>query len=229
MTRFRLENVQPLHGFAASNALPGQSVWVLTKSRLTSDDADFYKFSDQFAAIYLAPKGISVDSVIYLLVLHHLDDSAEVYLNESLPIHLQLRIKRDVQAGQPVKFSDIGDIRALRFEGIELLPTDKVVFCLRVGWRFGLFFDVGPRERHPDWGDDIVVDTLDIETMQLEAGDLYRKLVFYHLYKTVEQKEIFERLLGAGWFPFVELLSSGYGERAKPTQVTSTLRDGWLR
>ena len=37
------------------------------------------------------------------------------------------------------------DIRKLKFDGIEIKKTDKIICCFKVGWKFGLFFDFSTR------------------------------------------------------------------------------------
>jgi hypothetical protein len=45
--------------------------------------------------------------------------------------------------GEVVSQEDIADIRRKKFPNIALAPTDKVIYCFKTGWRFGLIFDLG--------------------------------------------------------------------------------------
>lgn len=207
----RLDKVQDFVGFVLEAGVKGSMVKILFRDALTSDDPRFYIYADAIANNFLNPASIPIDGVHHLLVIIHNDLSADVYAN-NLPLSIMMRSKRDVAKGEHVFKSDIADIQELSFPGIDILESDKVIFCFKVGWRFGLYFDVGPRE----WSKADLIEaeenTLDIRQMQLGIGNLYRRLLFYDLYKSLEAKEPFGRLLEDGWFPFIEIMGAEYGK-----------------
>ena len=49
-----LKNVHQVDGFAASNALPGEYLWVHFRGSVTSDDPLFHKYMDQIGPSYLS-------------------------------------------------------------------------------------------------------------------------------------------------------------------------------
>jgi hypothetical protein len=74
--------------------------------------------------------------------------------------------------------------------------TDRVVYCFKVDWKFGLFFDFRGH--------------LDINNMELDLGKLHRYLSFQHIYKTLEAEDKFEEIVHDGWFPFIEIIGMEY-------------------
>ncbi len=106
--------------------------------------------------------------------------------------------KRDLKAGEAVLKDDIADIRGVRFRDIEIKDTDKLICCLKVGWKFALFFDFHPEAR------------LNISEMTRLLGNLYRYLTFQEVYKVLETESSFQEMMKEGWFPFIEIIASDY-------------------
>jgi hypothetical protein len=98
---------------------------------------------------------------------------------------------------------------------LSLKDTDKVIYVFKVGWRFGLFFDLNPRTQAPGSAASIPVEKFDLERMELDLGALRRYLSFYHVYKTLESTATFKELKRDGWFPFVEMLDNDYQKLAQ--------------
>ncbi len=162
-----------------------------------SDTPLFYTYIDQISGIFL--RSVLVGQVFQFLVLIHENLSADLYLNE-FPVKVLMMPKRALQRGEIVTTRDIADIRKLSVEGINFKDTDKVIYCFKVGWKFGLFFDLH-REQ-----------PLNIVAMEAELGALYRYLSFQYVYDILESQPQFELLLRDGWFPFIEILSSEFKE-----------------
>jgi hypothetical protein len=209
LRRIHLDDVKDFVGFALENATTGTMAKILYRDALTSDDLRFYMYSDSIANSFLHPAKIPVDGVHHLLIVIHEQLTADIYIN-NIPLAANMRPKHDIAKGQDINKSDIADIRELYFPGIEILPTDKIIFCFKVGWRFGLFFDVGPRVWSRAEFTETDEKTLDIERMQHILGGLYRRLLFYDLYKSLESKPFFDNLLKDGWFPFIEIMGLDY-------------------
>ncbi len=85
----------------------------------------------------------------------------------------------------------------IKFANISITDTDKIIYCFKVGWKFALFFDLA-REQ----------EKLNIDSMYLTLGELYRYLSFQYVYTVMESEKDFEEMLKDGWFPFVELITS---------------------
>jgi len=199
--RFHLDNIGKIGGFAFSNARAGEAVSVCTSASLTSDDALFYEIMEGIDAAILSKAGLFVSGIYQFLAVLHDDGTADLYVNE-FPVLLKTTAKADMTKGQVVSLNDIADIRSLVFEGGLIGETDRLIYCFKVGWKFGLFFDL-ERQSDPDY-------QLDSEQIGESIGSLYRYLAFQHVYKILESKPQFEQMMNAGWFPFVELLGSDF-------------------
>jgi len=197
LSKIHFSTVENLVGFAVEFAQSGEMVKIQTRGSLISDTSLFYTYIDHISDIFL--KTILVGHVFQFLVLIHENLSADLYLNE-LPVKVLMMPKRALQAGEMVTTNDIADIKKLSFEDINIKDTDKVIYCFKVGWKFGLFFDLH-REQ-----------PLNIAAMETELGALYRYLSFQYVYDVLESKPQFELLLTDGWFPFIEILASEFKE-----------------
>jgi hypothetical protein len=212
---FHFDLVEDLTGFTAENARAGDLVKVITKAALISDDPAFYLYSEHLSSIFLNKKQIQVDNVYQFLIIIHQDLSADLYVND-FSVLVEIKAKRDVKAGELVMQGDIADIRKVKFAGIEIKDTDKIIYCFKVGWRFGLFFDFTPRLQPVSIVNPIDVEKLDIDKMEMSIGGLRRYLSFYHVYKVLESEVQFEEMKKDGWFPFVEIIA---GEYKKLTEI----------
>lgn len=198
-THIHYDKVEDIGGFATCHAKSGEYLWLLCKAKLTSDDPEFYKNFDQLASVYFAKAKVLVNNVYQFLIILHHDLSADLYLNE-LPVIVEISLKRNVKKGETITTGDIADIRRLKFQNIQLKETDKVIYCFKVGWKFGLYFDLDRAE------------DLDLDRLYVDLGSLYRYLSFQEVYKVLESQSQFEEMLKDGWFPFIETLSGEYNK-----------------
>ncbi len=186
-----------LDGVSATTARPGDTIQMITRLCLTSDDPFFHKVADGLAAHveYRANEsGVSVKlakSDIVLLVVHP-DHSGMLWLDTAAVDH-QVRLKRSVNAGDAIFENDIADITAMRFPFVEIKEEDRVLCLFRVGWKFGLLFDFNPDKN------------LLIQQMEVDLGTLYRRLKYCRLYDMIENEALMDGIVVSGWFPFVEL------------------------
>ena len=126
----------------------------------------------------------------------HPDGTADLHVND-FTTHVEIMAKRRVEAGTMVNEGDIADIRRVRLPEIAVGPQDKLVYCFKAGWKFGLFFDLGsPRTSTLD----------DIEVM---CGTLCRYLSFQHVYDGLTGLDA-ALMRSDGWFPFAELLGRDF-------------------
>jgi hypothetical protein len=200
---YRLDKVQPLAGFAAADIPPEAFGWILTRAFVCSDDPTFYLYCDQISKMFLSR--YFIDAINHFLVVIHVDLSADVYVNH-FPIQIKILAKRDMKAGEPIRYNDIADIAEIRFPGIDIKENDSVIFCFKKGWKFGLFFDLCPADRK---------STLDVGRLFHDLGSYYRYLTFQELYSVMENKPLFEPMFADGWFPFIQLLGGDFEELAK--------------
>jgi hypothetical protein len=197
-------NVQPLAGFAAEAAKDGQQVKIWTKLAITSDEALFHRLVGHFVNVinYMAQKdGIGVNllkAATVLLVLKP-DATAELWL-DTAAVSIRCIAKRAIEAGTVVFEQDLADITGMNFPCVTFGPADKLLCLFRADWRFGFAFDMNPE------GD------LDVEGFTKTLGSLYREMRYKHLYDAMNEPAVFDNLLTAGWFPFVEIITAEFRE-----------------
>lgn len=193
--KIHFEAVGDLAGFAAETVEKGKTVKILTRGSVVSDDPLFYTYIESITGIFF--RHVLVNSVYHFLILIHDDLSADLYLND-FPTKILMLSKRSLKNGEIIRSNDVADISRLSFEAIRIKDSDRVIYCFKVGWKFGLFFDLHREE------------PLDIKSMETELGALYRYLSFQYVYNTLESEPQFDQLLKDGWFPFIELVGSEF-------------------
>lgn len=210
-TKYHFDKVQDFAGFAVENAKPGDMVPVLMSAILTSDDLNFHKYIEKISNVYLNKTDVFINSVYQFLVVIHQDLSCDIYVND-FQVELEIHLKRDVNKGEVLTIKDIADVKRVKFPEIAITEMDKIIYCFKVGWRFGLYFDFTPRIQAENIPDYIQVKELDLEKMMISIGALYRHLSFYDIYSTLHSKVQFEEMKKEGWFPFIEMLADDYNK-----------------
>jgi len=195
MIHLRLAKVEDVAGFSVTNVEKGNYFWLLVKGSITSDQPEFHTYIEQFESVLLNKAGVLPNSVYQFLAVIHEDLSSDLYINDFM-VEIELMAKRDIQKAEHVALTDIADIRKLRFPEISVAPTDRVIYCFKGNWKFGLFFDL-TRE-------------LNVDQMELDLGQLFRLLAFQHVYESLESESQFEAMKKDGWFPFIEIAGHEY-------------------
>lgn len=215
--RLHVGNVPSINGFSVCNVPKEHYFWALSSSRLTSDQLLFYKYIEEISKLFFQPPEykINVNPIYSFLILIHRDLSADIYLND-FPIEIKCRSKRTLKEKELVSDNDIADIVELRFPGIDIQESDQVICCLKVGWKFGLYFNfvrnphLVQREIGSSEFEEVELEASNIVKMQTQLGQLYRYLAFQYVYQSLESEPIFEKMVADGWFPFVEILGNEY-------------------
>ena len=195
MIQKHFSEVKNFIGFVTENVEKGNKAKILSKASFISDDPKFYHFTEQISNIFLNKADIPINNVCQFLILIHQDLSADLYVND-FPVILEIKAKRNIKKGEKVYQDCIADIRKLKFDGIEIKKTDKIICCFKVGWKFALFFNLHVDNRR----------LLEVEKIQLVLGSIYRRLQFQYVYNAIEAEKQFEEMLNDGWFPFIEIL-----------------------
>ena len=195
---------QRIAGFL-NRFLSDHQVEVACAVGLTSDDPKFYQYMEQISSIYFNSTAFqaNVNDIHSFLILIHRDLSADIYINNFM-VETHVRLKRSLEnlaLGTLIMKSDIADIYGLSFPDIEIQDSDSIICCLKVGWKFLLYFDFLIQDRRTD-----------INIRQSILGKLYRYLSFEEVYRTLESEDCFKKMVDDGWFPFVEILGKDYKE-----------------
>lgn len=197
MSNFIIEKMHDFIGFCIENSSAGSTtVPILTRSILTSDDSRFYKFMESISELFFNNLNISNNEIYKFIILQHSDGMVNLYINDFKVIQT-IRSKNPVILGQTQK-KDVIDIIKINFPEINIVDTDKIIYCVKIGWKFGLFFDL---DRHNE--------LLSIEDMKKIIGSLHRYLSFQFVYETFESQSesLYQNIFEDGWFPFVEIIN----------------------
>lgn len=202
--KIHFDAVKNLAGFVAETIEKGGTGKILTRGSLVSDDPLFYTYIESITGIFF--QNVLINSVFQFLILIHDNLSADLYLND-FSTKILIMPKRNLKKGEIIRINDIADVGKMSFDNIHIKKTDKVICCFKVGWKFSLFFDLDREE------------PLNIESMETELGMIYRYLSFQYVYNTLESGLHFDQLLKDGWFPFIEIISSEFGEISKAYEL----------
>ena len=198
-------------GFAGANTLAGQELPVLVRASITSDERDFHLYMEGISNLISerakeAGALFSIDALIGFVLVAHKDGSAELHLS-GMQMAVEILAKRDLKAGEVVYSRDIADVRRVKYQNITFLPSDKVFVCFKVGWKFGMFFDLADNRE------------LDVDRMELDLGTLYRRLRYQALYEALAEQTTVDRMTKAGWFPFIEVMGGDFDPLLKAYQL----------
>lgn len=207
----RFTEVEPFGGFSAEAARPGQTVKIWTRLALTSDEPLFHRLVDGLDRVILhmaekAGVGVSLRRANTVLLVFKPDNSAELWIDTAAVV-MRCAVKRAVAARTVVFESDIADVTAMSFPCVEISAQDKVLCLFREGWSFGLAFDFNPEGK------------LDLDGLQIMLGTLHRRLRYRHLYQAVTNPTIFDTLVAAGWFPFVEIIAAEFRDLVQQAEA----------
>ena len=207
----RFKDVEPLCGFSAEAAKPGQAVKVWTRLALTSDEPLFHRLVDDLDGVirHMAEKagaGVNLRRADTVLLVLKPDNSAELWV-DTAAVAMRCAIKRAIEARTVVFESDIADVTGMSFPCVQIGVRDKVLCLFREGWSFGLAFDFNPEGK------------LDLEGLQTMLGTLHRRLRYRHLYQAVTDPAVFDALVAAGWFPFVEIITAEFRDLAQQAEA----------
>jgi hypothetical protein len=207
----RFTDVEPIAGFAAESAKPGQPVKICMRLALSSDEPLFHRLVESLDGVvrHMAQKaGVAVNlgRADTVLLIFKPDNTAELWM-DAAAVSLQCTVKRSIAARSVIFESDIADVTGMGFPCVAIGEKDKVLCIFREGWSFGLAFDFNPD------------GNLDLEWFSTALGTLHRTLRYRHLYKAVTDPAIFDPLLAAGWFPFVEIITTEFRELAQQIEA----------
>lgn len=199
---FHIDQAPRIAGFTMEIIPTGQRGRAVVKEFVTSDEERFHRYVHQIASMFLGR--VDWSRVEQFLVLVHPDGSADVHVN-AFDYSLEVLAKEDLAAGEPVGQRKVADIRRLVFPSLPVAPADSFFFCVRVGWRFGLFFDLRLGQDGP----------VDPDETARWLGWGYKQLAFREELAAIAAKPLYERMRADGWFPFIGLLGGDYEDLAR--------------
>ena len=204
----------PRFGFAASSGREGETVGLIYREFCSSEDGD--KFISRLEMVSDLLNRIpdnrrpSPSQVDHMLAVIHKDKTVDLYINE-LSIIAQIQIRKEIEAYDMVYESDMADIRSLKFDGVQIPEDAGLVFLFSVGWRKGLFYDLGPFCPNLNYKRDYNLDNC--------LGELFARLMFRDRLKISD--DVWKNLFVQGWFPFAALSPS------LSKEMVSYAENGW--
>lgn len=198
----RFENVEQLLGFSAAPAKGGERAEIWTRLALTSDEPLFHRMAESIDGTvqHMAQKAgtaVNLRRASMVLLILKPDNTAELWV-DAAAVSLQCTIKRAVASQSIIFENDIADVIGMSFPCVPIAEQDKVLCLFREGWSYGLAFDFNPDGK------------LDLAQFSTTLGTLHRTLRYRHLYLAINNPAIFDPLLSAGWFPFVEIITGEF-------------------
>src|ERR1022692_3551165 len=136
-----------LMGFVLNAFREGEKAQVVFEQFVSSEDGELFFLRLEQGVdpiLKLLPDGywIPRSQIDHVLIIFHQDKTATVYLDE-LKIHLEIRSRGKVSAGQGIDKDHIADIETLDV-GVEIPADAGVLFLFSAGWRKGIYFDFAP-------------------------------------------------------------------------------------
>jgi len=174
MQKYTIQTEQ-LVGFVAVDAPVGSTEVLIRKKcdGITSDKVSFHVWMHKIYSMFLSKTSVPMEQVQRFLIVLHIDNKADVYINDFLEVS-EMTIEKPVVAGEMVTVGDISDISKLVFPDIQIHKDDAVIYCTRHAWRFSLYFDF---ERD-----------INIEKLRTELGELMKEAIFYSKMLSVNTK-----------------------------------------
>jgi len=175
-------------GLTLSAGRKGDRIAVLRKALLSSHDDAHHRPMNELLGQF---SGLLTDDLNRVLIVIR---GGESRIYRAHPLSLKCRLKRDAKAGRAVFEQDLLDVVAVGFKdavfSIHVQNGDKIVWLFRIGWSFGLYFDLTSK--------------LAVDSLWGELGDCYRIVAGHSLHSFMSSAENVDRLLDRGWFPFIQ-------------------------
>lgn len=190
-----------LSGIATQSFLPGQIGLILTKAFIDSYDQRFDKYSKSLLLFFISAQEINV--LDRLLVVIKPDNSAYIY--RFFPMQLKVLAKKNFSKGSMVTSDNIADISEVLFQDdifkIDLNDYDRIIFLIREGHRFGLYFDLSGKATNDFRAKDIAYQ--------------YKKFIYKSMFDFLEIESNLDLLFKDGWFPFIRIIGSPFENLVK--------------
>jgi hypothetical protein len=190
----------PPAGYAASSRLEGETVSVVSRQFLSSEDGMVFigvleDFVNPFLKNLPSPVAKKPSQIDHMLLHFDRDGNGVIYINELSKVgRVQFKKTFGFEVGQIVQDDDIVDFTHLEFEGINVPEDHGVLFLFSQGWRKGLYFDFEPTSPQGKARGYDLSNTL---------GQYYNYVASQELHSISD--EIWAALFNEKWFPFIGL------------------------
>lgn len=200
-------------GFPLIDVPPGSYFWLEVAGYHTFDEGlQFYRMLEAFNE-YVRDVGLIESCVDSMLVCISRTET-HIYANNNLPMIARMRVKRNLKAGEATFRDDIAGIDRVDFPSICPPAGSGFMLLVSVGWRRGMCFDLTPLDSPSGKA----------TNEAFERIKNFGGMILAHLHFTERfllSNEDWEKVLHAGWFPFVFFPEELW------QQLFTSIRNGW--
>lgn len=192
-----LEN--PPAGYVLKPAKEGEYSQIVYREFTSTEDGQYFikrleGWPDNI--LHTLPDEISPSQIDHMLAICHRDGKVHVCVNE-LEIIASVRAAGAIEAGTKVTKDHFADVERLEL-GLSIPDDAGFMFLFSVGWRKGLFYDLGPVS-----GSDTKPRQYDVGTI---LGQAYCHVLFQERFAISETE--WNSFFETKWFPFIGLRHS---------------------
>lgn len=182
-----------IDGINLNSGFKGDSIMISQKGWITSFDPDFNALATQIVDMY--SEEISDANINNLLVLIR-DKITYVFNNFPVAMDVYLSNSQTIKAGSLIFKNQLIDILKIKFEDslykFEFYKGDKIIYLFRNEFNFGLYYNFLKNDNK--------------DTIEQDIAKVYKLLSYNQVFSTLNNVQLFPRLLNDGWFPFISLI-----------------------
>lgn len=206
---FEISNNEQVCGFAWETANEGEKVLLCYRNFLSPYNGTIlYRILDQISSKYLKKwlddtnkKETCINNCLILIS----KEKSEVYIN--IPTKAEMISKRAVLKGDAITTDDIGDIRKIHLEGIDINTDCGIIYIFSYKWMKCVYFDYS--QVLPDnIQTEEELNKYKIEDIEFLFASLHAYMIFPEV--LMMKPEVEEKMFDRGWFPFIRLLGSRF-------------------
>ena len=141
MPHFQIQS-QNIAGFIDNQPKPGDKMVRICKKKpfISSEEPMFQILITEISKVFLNKITFPIDQIYKFLIVLHQDCTADLFINDFNET-MDIEVNRSAKKGEPIHEKDIKDIFELQFPDIKLESNDAVIYCNKIGWKFGLYYD----------------------------------------------------------------------------------------
>ncbi len=148
MPHFQIKS-ENIAGFIDNQPKPGDKMVRICQKKpfISSEDPIFRILITEISKVFLNKISYPIDSIYKFLIVLHQDCTADLFINDFSET-MTIAVNRSVKKGEPIYDKDIKDIFELQFPDVKIKSNDAVIYCTKIGWKFGLYFNLTRKIDH---------------------------------------------------------------------------------
>jgi hypothetical protein len=164
MSHFQIKS-KNISGFIDNQPKPGDKMVriCLKKPFISSEEPMFQILITEISKVFLNKITFPIDRIYKFLIVLHQDCTTDLFINDFKET-MDVEVNRSVKKYELIYEKDINDIFELQFPDVKIKSNDAVIYCTKIGWKFGLYFNFTRK--------------IDLGELYKELGGLTKKLSF---------------------------------------------------